>query len=61
MYIPKAFREDDITRLHTLMQDYNFAVLVTQQPDGIPVATHLPFILDSLEPAFGFSVISRAG
>jgi predicted FMN-binding regulatory protein PaiB len=28
MYIPKAFREDDLKTLHTLMQQYNFATLI---------------------------------
>ena len=45
MYIPAAFREDDLPTLHTLMQDYNFAVLVMQH-DGVPLASHLPFMLD---------------
>ncbi len=57
MYIPKAFREDDITRLHTLMQDYNFATLVTQQPDGVPVATHLPFIVDTNPGSYGYGTL----
>ncbi|SRR6266487_932297 len=46
MYIPKAFREDDINTLHKLMQEYSFATLITQH-EGVPFATHLPFILDA--------------
>lgn len=46
MYIPKAFREDDIHTLHTFMRAYSFATLVTMQ-NGVPFATHLPFILDT--------------
>src|SRR5713101_4934099 len=46
MYIPKAFREDDISRLHTFMAAYSFATLVTQH-ESIPFATHLPFLLDA--------------
>jgi transcriptional regulator len=46
MYIPKAFREDDINMLHAFMRAYSFATLVTQQ-DGIPFASHLPFLLDT--------------
>jgi transcriptional regulator len=57
MYTPEAFREDDIARLHTLMQDYNFAVLVTQQPDGVPVATHLPFIVDTKRGSYGYGTL----
>jgi transcriptional regulator len=57
MYTPEAFREDDITRLHALMQDYNFAALVTQQPDGLPVATHLPFIVDTKRGSSGYGTL----
>src|SRR5947207_1838899 len=46
MYIPKAFREDDINTLHKLMREYSFATLITQH-EGAPFATHLPFILDA--------------
>lgn len=52
MYIPKAFREDDLKKLHKLMQAYSFAALVTQQ-DGVPVATHLPFLLDTERGPYG--------
>ena len=52
MYIPKAFREEDMKKLHKLMQEYSFAALVTQQ-DGVPVATHLPFLLDSGRGPYG--------
>ena len=47
MYIPKAFREDDINALHKLMREYSFATLITQH-EGAPFATHLPVILDAL-------------
>ncbi len=57
MYTPEAFREEDITRLHTLMQNYNFAALVTQQPDGVPVATHLPFLLDTKRGSSGYGTL----
>ena len=46
MYIPKAFREDHINTLHKLMREYSFATLITQH-EGVPFATHLPFILDA--------------
>ena len=46
MYIPKAFREDDVSTIHTLIREYSFATLVTQH-EGVPFATHLPFILDA--------------
>ena len=46
MYIPKHFREDDLNTLHKLMREYSFATLITQH-DGVPFATHLPFMLDT--------------
>ena len=46
MYIPKAFREDDLNTIHNLMREYSFATLITQH-EGAPFATHLPFILDA--------------
>jgi len=46
MYIPKAFREDDLNTLHKLIREYSFATLITQH-EGVPFATHLPFILDA--------------
>ncbi len=52
MYIPKAFREDDINTLHTFMQEYSFATLITQH-EGVPFATHLPFILDAQRRSSG--------
>lgn len=44
MYVPKAFREDDIRTLHALMRQYSFATLVSQH-DGRPFASHLPLLL----------------
>jgi transcriptional regulator len=46
MYIPTSFREDDIGTLHKLMRENSFATLVTQH-EGVPFATHLPFLLDT--------------
>ncbi len=46
MYIPKHFREDDVNILHKFMREYSFATLITQH-EGVPFATHLPFILDA--------------
>jgi transcriptional regulator len=46
MYIPKAFREDDLSAVHSLIREYSFATLITQH-EGVPFATHLPFILDT--------------
>src|SRR5437667_8814124 len=57
MYTPEAFRADDLQRVHKLMQDYNFAALVTTQPDGVPVATHLPFVLDTQCGSSGYGTL----
>jgi len=46
MYIPKAFREDDISKLYNFIQAHSFATLVTQH-EGMPFASHLPFLLDA--------------
>jgi len=52
MYIPKAFKIEDINIIHQFMRDYDFAILVTQQ-DGAPFATHLPTLLDETRGPFG--------
>src|SRR5436305_5037420 len=52
MYIPKAFREDDLNTLHQLMREYSFATLITQH-EGVPFATHLPFILHPQPGPYG--------
>jgi len=52
MYIPKAFREDDIAVLHAFMREYSFANLVTLQ-DGTPLANHYPFLLDAERGPYG--------
>ena len=46
MYTPRSFREDDGTRIHSVIRRHNFGVLFTQH-DGHPYATHLPFLVDS--------------
>jgi transcriptional regulator len=45
MYIPEKFVVDDAAVLHDFMDRFGFAVLVTA-PDGVPTASHLPFLLD---------------
>ncbi|HEY7346728.1 MAG TPA: FMN-binding negative transcriptional regulator [Ktedonobacterales bacterium] len=52
MYIPPAFREDDLAALHALMREYSFAVVVTQQA-SVPIATHLPLLLESERGPYG--------
>ncbi|MGB7159888.1 MAG: FMN-binding negative transcriptional regulator [Tepidisphaeraceae bacterium] len=45
MYIPHAFRNDDLETLHGFMRRYSFATLVTGGCE--PFATHLPLLLDA--------------
>jgi transcriptional regulator len=45
MYIPEAYRETDVAKLHALMQEHSFATLVSQH-DGGTMATHLPLLVD---------------
>ena len=45
MYIPKHFRQDDLSAIHRLMREYSFATLVSTDADGVPIATHLPVVL----------------
>ena len=59
MYIPKAFREDDINTLHTFMREYSFATLITLHED-VPFATHLPFILNAWRGPYGILLAHMA-
>lgn len=52
MYLPRAFREDDLGTLHALMQQHSFATLVTQQDGGME-ASHLPLLLEPQEGPYG--------
>ena len=52
MYVPRAFREDDVARLHGFIRAWSFGLLVTDV-DGVPTATHLPFVLDAEGAAHG--------
>jgi transcriptional regulator len=45
MYIPAAFAERDLTRLHDFIERHSFGLLVSQV-DALPFASHLPFLLD---------------
>ena len=46
MYIPKAFEEKDKSTLFEVMNDYNFATLITW-PDNLPIVSHLPFLIET--------------
>jgi transcriptional regulator len=45
MYVPAAFAERDLSRLHDFIEQHSFGLLVSQA-DALPFATHLPFLLD---------------
>ena len=46
MYIPPAFRDDDLTSLHATIREARLANLITMTADGL-IATPLPLLLDS--------------
>ena len=46
MYLPPAFRIDDLASQHEAMRRHPFATLVTRSGPGI-VADHLPFMIDA--------------
>ena len=47
MYVPELFVESDLEKLHSLINEYNFATLFCQPPGGAPPEiVHMPFILD---------------
>lgn len=45
MYIPAAFVESDLSKLHDFVEQHSFGLLVSQIA-GQPFATHIPFLLD---------------
>jgi transcriptional regulator len=45
MYLPKHFEVTDPTVLWQLIQEFNFALLVTA-PDGLPFASAVPFVVN---------------
>jgi transcriptional regulator len=61
MYVPPAFREDDLAVLHALMRDTRLANLVTATGEGL-VATPLPLFLVPEEGSNGtlYGHVARA-
>ena len=45
MYTPRSFVEDDLSILHSCIEENSFATLVTTGPSG-PEVSHLPLLLD---------------
>jgi transcriptional regulator len=52
MYLPPAFREDDLPTIHAEMRKIQLATLVTATANCL-VATHLPLMLDSAAGEYG--------
>jgi transcriptional regulator len=46
MYLPPAFHEKEPEPLHRLIREHSFGMLVSQV-EGSPMATHLPFLLQT--------------
>ena len=52
MYIPDAFAETDLAILHDFIKQHSFGLLASQV-DGLPFATHLPFLLERTAGQYG--------
>jgi transcriptional regulator len=48
MYIPKRYEEKDVEKIHAFIRENSFAILVSVM-DGLPVATHIPLLLEKDE------------
>ncbi|HEX4073175.1 MAG TPA: FMN-binding negative transcriptional regulator [Planctomycetaceae bacterium] len=45
MYVPSSFAEDDPERLRRFVEQNSFGIFVSQE-QGVPAASHLPFLFD---------------
>jgi len=59
MYIPPAFAERDVAKLHAFMATYGFATIVSNGPEGL-VATHVPVLLERDRGPYGTLVAHLA-
>lgn len=59
MYVPEHFAEPDVAVCNALIRDNSFGTLVTAI-DGVPFATHLPFMLDVARGEHGTLVAHMA-
>lgn len=59
MYIPRSFAIEDLARLRELMERFSFATLVTVE-DGLPIATHLPFLFRPADQGYGTLIAHMA-
>jgi transcriptional regulator len=61
MYVPTAFAETDVPKLHAFIEKHGFGMLVSQH-DALPFVTHLPLMLEREGSEFGCLVghVARA-
>lgn len=61
MYIPPAFRVDDVADIHRIMREARSATLVTATAEGL-IGTPLPMLLDENEGQYGtlYAHVARA-
>jgi transcriptional regulator len=52
MYVPPAFKDDDLDSIRSIIRDARLASLVTATAEG-PIATPLPFFLEESEGEYG--------
>ena len=45
MYIPRRYEEKDVETVRAFIRENSFAILVSVL-DGLPVATHIPLLLE---------------
>jgi transcriptional regulator len=45
MYIPRRYEEKDVEKVYSFIRENSFAILVSVK-DGMPVATHIPLLLE---------------
>lgn len=52
MFVPPAFSEHDLSKLHQFIVQNSFGMIVSQV-DGLPFATHIPVLLRPAEGRYG--------
>lgn len=45
MHVPKHFHFEDPQEIRHFIQRYSFGLLISNKPDGVPIATHIPMML----------------
>jgi transcriptional regulator len=52
MFVPPAFAETDVAKLHQFITQNSFGAIVSQV-EGLPFATHIPFLLKRTASPYG--------